>query len=118
MKNILIVDDDKDILAVLKILLTKSGFNVVATAKGEDTYAHLASPRPDVILLDINLLTVDGRDICKNIKGNSDTKDIPIVMFTANHNMRDHLGDCNANEFIEKPFEINHLVKTLKGLCK
>lgn len=117
MRNILVVDDDKDILNVLEILLSMSGFNVVAISNGEEVYDKLEHPKPDVILLDINLGDIDGRDICKKIKDNADTSDIPIVMFSANHNMRSNLCPCNANDFIEKPFDAVHLVETLKGLC-
>jgi DNA-binding response OmpR family regulator len=115
--NVLVVDDDKDILGVLDILLTSSGFNVVAISRGEEVESQLTEHKPDVILLDINLGTMDGRDICKNIKDNKETKEIPIVMFSANHNMRNQLCPCTADNFIEKPFEMHHLVNTLKSLC-
>jgi DNA-binding response OmpR family regulator len=117
MHNILVVDDDKDILGVIKILLTMNDFSVTAISKGEDTYANLTEPRPDVILLDINLGRIDGRDICRILKERNDTKDIPIVMFSANHNMRENMVSCQANDFIEKPFDVDHLVDTLKALC-
>jgi CheY-like chemotaxis protein len=115
MKNVMVVDDDKDILEVLKILLSNNGFNVIALSNGEDVYGNLAGPKPDVILLDINLGSMDGRDICKDLKTQSDTKDIPIVMFSANHNMRNQICPP-ANDFIEKPFDTDNLVDTLTTL--
>jgi DNA-binding response OmpR family regulator len=117
MSNILVVDDDKDILNVVEILLSMSGFKVVALARGQEVYDNIAQSKPDLILLDINLGDIDGRDICKKIKDNHDTEDIPIVMFSANHNMRNNLCPCNSDGFIEKPFDAEHLVETLRRLA-
>jgi DNA-binding response OmpR family regulator len=117
MNYILVVDDDKDILTVLKVLLSMRGFNVIAISSGEAVPNHLTNPRPDVILLDIDLGTTDGRVICKDLKSNADTKDIPIVIFSANHKMMDSALASDADKFIEKPFEVEQLVATLKDLC-
>lgn len=117
MHNVLVVDDDIDILEVVEIVLTSNDFYVTALSRGEEVYDVVKRHIPDVILLDINLGHVDGRDICKNLKDNEATKNIPIVMFSANRNMKDNLCPCVADNFIEKPFETEHLVATLNALC-
>jgi DNA-binding response OmpR family regulator len=116
--KVLVVDDDKDILEVLKILLSVSGLQVEAISQHGEIYDNLFLFKPDVILLDVNLGACDGRTICKDLKSQAETKDISIIMFSANHNIRQSALDNNADGFIEKPFEIDQLVNTVKGHCK
>ena len=117
MCKVLVVDDDKDLLGVLKIMLTFNGL-LVNEASGEDEfYQRLDMERPSVILLDVNLGTADGRDICKMLKSHQETKDIPVILFSANHNMGSMISESKADDFIEKPFEMDFLVNKLKSYC-
>ncbi|MDQ6762407.1 MAG: response regulator [Bacteroidota bacterium] len=113
MKRILVVDDDKDILNILKIVLKMNGFEVMVTPNGEEALAKSVSYSPQLVLLDVFLSGTDGRDICNILKNNPDTKDIPVVMFSAHSNMQDILQVCNADDFIAKPFDIAELVEKI-----
>ncbi|MDQ6844629.1 MAG: response regulator, partial [Bacteroidota bacterium] len=107
MKRILVVDDDKDILNILKLILQMNGFEVMVTPKGEDAIPASVSYSPQLVLLDVFLSGIDGRDICNNLKTHPETKDIPVVMFSAHSSRQDILKVCKADDFIAKPFDIS-----------
>ncbi len=110
MKRILVVDDDNDILNILKLMLQMNGFEVIVTPNGEDALAKSISYSPQLVLLDVFLSGSDGRDICNTLKRHPLTKNIPVVIFSAHSNLQDVLKVCNADDFISKPFDITELV--------
>ena len=114
MKKVLVVDDDKDILTVVKILLTMHGYNVEAISRWEEIYEKTDSYKPDIILLDVALGGQDGRILCKQIKTSQKTSHIPIILFSANHGIVETYSDYLADDFIAKPFEISGLIEKLQ----
>lgn len=110
MSRILVVDDDLDILVVMEILLTMKGFSVEVTAKWESTFEKVDSFQPDLILLDVLISGNDGRTICKQLKSQEGTKNIPIIMFSAHPSAAATMADYGANDFIAKPFDVNDLL--------
>ena len=113
MKKILVVDDNRDILDIVEIILKNDGFGVKTLSNGNETYEVVDTYKPDVILLDVCLGPLDGRDICKKLKNHAETENIPIIMFSANVKSADVNKECRANDFISKPFEIEHLLNTV-----
>ena len=113
-KRILVIDDDVDILDALSTLLEISGFQVNTTAKGTEVYAKVKACKPDIILLDVLLSGSDGRTICKKLKDNPETKDIPLIMMSAHPSAKRASLDCGANDFIPKPFEVADLLQTIE----
>jgi DNA-binding response OmpR family regulator len=111
MSKILVIDDDLDILSVMEILLSMKGYNVEVTAKGENTFPKIETFKPDLILLDVLISGYDGRVICKQLKSNEKTKHIPIIMFSAHPGAAATIADYGANDFISKPFDVDHLLK-------
>jgi DNA-binding response OmpR family regulator len=111
MKRILVVDDDIDILCVVQLVLDSNGFEVVAISDWQQINAHIEEFKPDLILLDVSLGTQDGRNICKQLKSNINTKDISVILFSANHNVENSIPECLADYFISKPFDINNLIE-------
>jgi DNA-binding response OmpR family regulator len=115
-KKILAVDDDRDILDVIKIILEEEGYDVTTSTSGEGVINSISDLRPDLILLDVMLGGIDGRDICKEIKGHSIFKYIPIIMISASHNLHSLLKmPGSPNDFIPKPFDIDYLIKIVKA---
>ena len=110
MNKILIVDDNADVLQVMQLLLGSRGYNVEVTTMGEETYQRTKSFQPNLIFLDIHLGTLDGRDVCKNLKDNNETKHIPIILFSANIIKANLLEETFADDFIAKPFDIHDLL--------
>lgn len=115
MKKVLIVDDDHDILSLVEMILSMNNFGVQAISQWQQIDNSITSFSPDIILLDVSLNGADGRDICKRLKTDSTTKNIPIVLFSAHADVATSLQDCNAQGFIAKPFGIENLVTTLQS---
>jgi DNA-binding response OmpR family regulator len=118
MSKILVVDDDVDILSVMEILLSMKGFDVEVTSKGENTIPKIESFKPDLILLDVLISGHDGRTICKELKTNKSTKDIPVIMFSAHPGAAATIGDYGADDFIAKPFDVNNLMQKVNNHLK
>jgi DNA-binding response OmpR family regulator len=120
MPRILIVDDDKDLLAVVKSLLHKKGFDVSVFADSDHITDAVKSCHPQLILLDVFLAGVDGLEVCKRLKSAPYSKNIPIIIFSAYPRVAETaIYEFGANDFIAKPFEVNDLVKKIhKVLAK
>src|SRR6185436_13158393 len=111
MKKVLIVDDDQNILEVIKFILTSNGFEVRTHSTGLDVYEVVLDYHPNLILLDIRLPGKLGTEICKELK-QIDSK-LPIVLFSAHAEKGKALGICGADDFLEKPFDIGDLIDTI-----
>ncbi len=115
MKKILVLDDDIDILTVVQLVLESNGFEVVAISNWQQIYTQIEKFKPDLILLDVSLGTQDGRNICKQLKSDLNTKHISIILFSANHNVEKSVSECLADSFISKPFDINDLIQGINN---
>ena len=115
MKKVLVVDDDPDILELIRLVLTRQGMEVRTLSRGEEVDQAINSFEPSLILLDISLGSSDGRVICKNLKQAEATRDIPVILFSANIEFQKNLGDCQAQGFISKPFDIATIIETIKS---
>jgi CheY-like chemotaxis protein len=109
MKKILVVDDDKDVLYNMNILLTNKGYEIKMIDNGYTAITVAETFLPDIILLDIHLHNYDGREICRKLKHNFITKRIPVIMMSVDMNKKDILEKYEANDFLEKPFNVSVL---------
>ena len=115
MHRILAVDDDKDILEVLQFILEDSGYEVDTLSDGHYLFDKIKAMSPDLILLDIMLGNLDGRELCKNVKDKEETHDIPVILISASHNVAGSMNKKGGPDaFIAKPFDINELLDTIK----
>jgi DNA-binding response OmpR family regulator len=114
MHRILVVDDDQSILDAMEITLKLQDYEVETTAKGEETFSKIETFRPDIILMDVYLSGMDGREICKQIKEQDQTRHIPVIIFSANKSMKDLFKESGANDFIGKPFNMDELYDKVK----
>ncbi len=114
-KKILILDDDQDLLDVLSMLLTESGYDIQTLSSGEEIFEEIKRFHPDLVLMDIMLSGMDGRLICKRMKAKSDTVDLPVILISGSHNLANNLSEQGApNDFMAKPFDLNALVKKIE----
>jgi DNA-binding response OmpR family regulator len=113
MAKILIIDDDPDIRTVMQILLKKQGHEVETAAKEAEAFEKIKQFSPAVILLDVLLSGADGREICKDIKENAATKNIPVIMFSAHPGAADKINNYGADDFIAKPINADLLLKKI-----
>lgn len=115
MLKILVVDDDPSILDAIEVALNLQGYEVEATSKGEETFSKIESFSPDLVLMDVYLSGMDGRDICRQLKSDEKTKELPVVIFSADKSMKQVFKDCNANDFIGKPFKMDEMYEKIKN---
>jgi DNA-binding response OmpR family regulator len=114
-KRILVLDDDLAILSAIRDVLEFSGYEVNTLPRGDHIFENIEQYHPDLILLDVMLADMDGREICQTIKQDEKTGDIPVILISATHN----LGDClqlknGPNDFLTKPFDINSLLNKIE----
>ncbi len=110
MKRIMVADDDKGIVEVLSMILENGGYEVKSTANGQ-TVPRIGEYLPDLVLLDIWMVGIDGRDICKYLKNQKLTENIPIIMISANKDIEKIAKDAGADDFIPKPFDMDNLLE-------
>ena len=119
MKQILVVDDDSDILDALQFVLEDSGYAVTTSQKGEYAENLLHKKNlPDLLILDVLLSGMDGREICQRLKRNTTTKTLPIIMISAHPSAYKSIEKIGANAFLPKPFDVNVLLKTVERAMK
>src|SRR5258708_34079906 len=112
--KVLVVDDDKSILEVIKIVLEDAGFEVVTVLGGANIEQEVEKKLPNLILIDIWMSGVDGREVTNRLKSNPKTKDIPVIVISAHNDTAKMAKEARADGFLAKPFDIDELIKTVK----
>lgn len=116
-KKILIADDDAGIVDSISMMLEMMGYDVTYTYDGS-TVPERVKNHTDLILLDIWMSGHDGREICKQLKSNASTKDIPVLMISASRDIKQSALDAGADDFMEKPFEMDTLISKVGRLIQ
>ncbi len=118
--RILVVDDEDDLLELLRYNLTREGYQVTCVATGEDALRNVRRQAPDLIVLDLMLPAIDGLEVCRRLKGESKTRDIPIIMLTAKSEESDIVAglEHGADDYIAKPFSPRVLMARVKALLR
>jgi two-component system alkaline phosphatase synthesis response regulator PhoP len=119
-QKILAVDDEEDILELLRFNLTKEGFAVACAASGEEALKSALSQRPDLILLDLLLPGMDGLEVARRLKKDASTKEIPIIMVTAKGEEADIVTglEVGAEDYITKPFSRKVLIARVRAVLR
>ncbi|MDD5108556.1 MAG: response regulator [Candidatus Omnitrophica bacterium] len=119
-EKILIVEDEKDIVKMLRYNLEKEGFKVIDARDGEDALDLAVRQHPDLILLDLMLPGMDGLEVCKALKKESKTGSIPIIMLTAKSQESDKVVglELGADDYITKPFSPRELIARIKAVLR
>ncbi len=115
--KILIIEDDSDIVFILKEHLELDGFEVYGAENAKEGFRLLSEKRPDLLLLDLNLPDMDGLKVCQKIRKESD---IPIIMLTARDSLSDKIKgfECGADDYLVKPFEYLEVVARIKACLR
>ena len=108
MKHIIIVEDDSSVLEPMTIILRNAGYLVTGFFDGSLILANEYT-LPDLFIIDKQLHGVDGLDICRHLKSQEVTKNIPVIMVSANPSIIDFARDAMADDAIEKPFRMKEL---------
>ncbi|MCF0055212.1 response regulator transcription factor [Dyadobacter sp. CY356] len=115
MKRILIVEDDEDMIELLKIVFRNSGYDVVFSNISLEN-KEIQELCPDLALLDVRLKgsPKSGADICRELKENTDTTGIPTILVSAELNIAEIAKQCNANTYLAKPYNMLSLLLTVE----
>jgi two-component system, OmpR family, alkaline phosphatase synthesis response regulator PhoP len=113
MKTILVCDDDNSILEVIQIVLEDQGHKVITRSSGKGIQKVVKESSPDIILLDIWMPGMDGKEVTKLLKRDKSTANIPIILISALNNAGSISQDVGADGYISKPFEIRDLINTI-----
>lgn len=119
-KQVLIIEDDKDIANLISHYLTKEGFIPVTAFDGEEALWQLKTKIPSLIILDLMLPRKDGYEVIRQLKKNTSTTEIPVIMLTAKSDEIDRiLGlELGADDYITKPFSPRELVARIKAVMR
>lgn len=119
-KQILIIEDEEDIRELVRYNLEREGFRVSEAESGEDGLEMIPAKKPDLILLDLMLPGKDGLDICRELKRNEDTANIPVIMMTARGEESDIVTglELGAEDYVVKPFSPKVLVARVKAVLR
>ena len=120
MSRILIIEDDDQVREVLKDMLERLNYDVITAADGEEGFKKAAEFETDIILLDITLPGINGYEICRSFKANTETRLIPVVMITAMTEKKERIKGIRsgADDFLTKPFDRQELFVRIRSLIK
>ena len=112
MTTLLIVDDDHSITDILRSVCEDEGYRVVVAGNGREAMECLKVERPDLVLCDVMMPSMDGRTVCRNMKADPELRSIPFLLMSA---ARDFANDksCGYDAFIPKPFDLDELLETI-----
>jgi len=119
-ESVLVVDDERDILELVKYNLDKEGYQVTVVTTGEDALAAARTKLPDIVILDLMLPGVDGLEVCRRLKADPKTRTIPIVMLTAKGDEADVVTglELGASDYVTKPFSPRVLTARIKAVLR
>jgi two-component system phosphate regulon response regulator PhoB len=118
--NILLVEDEKSIVTLIKYNLEKEGFKVFCSETGEDALKIIKEKTPDLVILDWMLPDTSGIDVCRQIKIDKKLKNIPVLILTAKGEPDDKIKglEVGADDYVTKPFNNKELLLRVKSLIK
>ena len=119
-KKILVVDDEEDILELVRYNLAREGYKILCASSGEDGLKVAKAEKPNLIVLDLMLPGIDGLDVTRRLKADDATRKIPIVMLTAKGEESDIVTglELGAEDYITKPFSPRVLVARIKAALR
>src|SRR5437867_7755359 len=117
-QTVMVVDDDRDILELARLVLEGGGYRVIAAPSGAEALRTVAGVRPDLILLDINMPGMDGWQVLRLLKVDERTTAIPVALFSIKMEVRDRLHGIQegAFDYITKPFSCEELLSRVRRI--
>ena len=118
--SILVVEDEESLSTLLQYNLEKEGYNVVLSGDGEEALILIAEKQPDLVVLDWMLPSVSGIEVCRRLRQNTRTRNLPIIMLTARGEESDRIRglDTGADDYVVKPFSMVELTARLRAVLR
>lgn len=118
--SILVVEDEDALATLLQYNLDKEGYRVTVAADGEEALVQIDERQPDLVILDWMLPKVSGIEVCRRLRGRSETRNIPIVMLTARGEESDRIRglDTGADDYVTKPFSMSELTARVRAVLR
>ncbi len=119
-QTILAIEDDEDILELIRYNLLKEGFDFTGAISGEDGLRRAKANPPDLIILDLMLPGIDGFEVCRQLRGDSKTAHVPLIMLTARGEEADIVAglELGADDYITKPFSPRILIARVRAILR
>jgi two-component system phosphate regulon response regulator PhoB len=119
-RSILVVDDEPDLLELVRFNLDRAGFRVETAASGEEALARLRRSVPDLLVLDLMLPDLSGEELCRRVRGDPGLTGLPVIMLTAKSEEVDRVVgfELGADDYVTKPFSPRELVLRVKALLR
>jgi two-component system response regulator VicR len=114
LEKILLLDDNKDLLLIMQIILKGQGYEVVQSCCIEEATQKIRIHRPSLILMDVFIKEEDGREFCSQVKRNTETSNTKVIMMSGIESDNDLLYMVGADDFIQKPFDYNELLEKVQ----
>jgi two-component system, OmpR family, alkaline phosphatase synthesis response regulator PhoP len=115
MQTILVVEDDSSIAEIVVALLGDAGYKSVVVGNGQEALMYLEDGRADLILSDVMMPVMDGRELCRRLNSHSRHSSIPVILMSSAHNPK-ILEGCQYAAFLRKPFVIEEMLETVAAL--
>ncbi len=118
--KVLVVDDEDNIIELIRLGLRYEGFQVEVASDGEQGITVAQRENPDLIILDVMMPGIDGLEVCRRLRDNPTTRDVPILMLTA----KDEVGDrimglkTGADDYVTKPFDFYELLERIRAILR
>jgi DNA-binding response OmpR family regulator len=119
--KIMVVDDEADIVFILRCMLRRQGYEVIEAFSGEECLERIEEEKPDLVIMDIMMPGLDGWEVCKKIKENYNTSAIPVSMLSVKKSSEDRkksLEYAHADEHLVKPIELHTVINTVESLLR
>ena len=118
--RILVVDDEPDILELIRYNLTRNNYDMTGVASGEEAFASVRTSPPDLVVLDLMLPGIDGLEVCRRLKNDARTATIPVVILSAKGEEADVVTglELGADDYLTKPFSPRVLLARIKAVLR
>ncbi len=118
--TLVIIEDEPELLEILHYNLSREGFEVLTASDGHDGLQQVQACLPDLVILDLMLPVLDGLEVCKRLRGDSATEQIPVLMLTAKGQELDEVTgfQMGADDYVTKPFKMQVLIQRIKALLR